>query len=217
MTADEPQGCLLSLLRLFGLGGSVSVPSRLSYRLADGLLTPAELAFYRVLRGLVSENSLICPKVRLSDVFVVPRGDGRQAAMNRINQKHVDFLLCDPETLQPVLAIELDDASHERKKRQDRDATVDEIFAAAGLPLVHVRAAAAYSPQDLRRLIEQAGEAAPIPAVTTAVPSKSSDQPVCRRCGSQMILRTAKKGSATGSQFWGCPNYPQCRETLPME
>lgn len=43
--------------------------------------------------------------------------------------------------LEPVLAIELDEKSHQRKDRKDRDAFVDQVFQAAALPLLHVPAA----------------------------------------------------------------------------
>lgn len=33
----------------------------------------------------------------------------------------------------------------------------------------------------------------------------------CPRCGSKLILRTAKKGSNAGNQFYGCSNFPKCR------
>ncbi|NLF86464.1 MAG: hypothetical protein GX571_10215 [Lentisphaerae bacterium] len=26
-----------------------------------------------------------------------------------------------------------------------------------------------------------------------------------------MVLRTARRGSNAGNQFWGCSNYPRCR------
>ena len=35
----------------------------------------------------------------------------------------------------------------------------------------------------------------------------------CPRCGGELVLRTAKKGNNTGSQFYGCSNYPKCRYT----
>lgn len=37
--------------------------------------------------------------------------------------------------------------------------------------------------------------------------------PACPQCGSLMALRTAKSGKNTGSQFWGCTNYPDCKGT----
>ncbi|MBU4349933.1 topoisomerase DNA-binding C4 zinc finger domain-containing protein [bacterium] len=38
----------------------------------------------------------------------------------------------------------------------------------------------------------------------------------CPKCGSPMILRIAKRGSNTGGKFYGCSNYPRCKETLPI-
>ncbi len=39
------------------------------------------------------------------------------------------------------------------------------------------------------------------------------NNPICPKCGSQMVLRTAKKGRSAGSQFWGCRNFPSCKVT----
>ncbi len=36
----------------------------------------------------------------------------------------------------------------------------------------------------------------------------------CSKCGSEMVLRTAKKGANAGDQFWGCSRFPKCRTTL---
>lgn len=38
-------------------------------------------------------------------------------------------------------------------------------------------------------------------------------RPQCPRCGSELVLRTAKKGANTGSQFYGCSSFPKCRYT----
>ncbi len=40
--------------------------------------------------------------------------------------------------------------------------------------------------------------------------------PSCPRCGSAMVLRTARKGPNAGGQFWGCPRYPNCRGILNL-
>lgn len=39
---------------------------------------------------------------------------------------------------------------------------------------------------------------------------------VCPKCGSAMVLRTAKTGKNKGQKFWGCSNYPRCRKTMPV-
>ena len=35
----------------------------------------------------------------------------------------------------------------------------------------------------------------------------------CPECGNHMVLRTARKGSNSGAQFWGCSKFPSCRGT----
>lgn len=41
--------------------------------------------------------------------------------------------------------------------------------------------------------------------------------PVCPKCGSRMIKRTAEKGMRTGEQFWGCSKFPACRSTRSIK
>ena len=131
MSSNNP-GCLSSFLRIFGLGGkpaSIPVepppPVPLPYKTRDDFLSPAEASFLRVLSGLVQGRVMICPKVGLSDIFYVSQPNQNAAFYNKINRKHVDFLLCDPQTLRPSLAIELDDSSHQRPDRIERDKFVD--------------------------------------------------------------------------------------------
>jgi ribosomal protein L37AE/L43A len=37
-----------------------------------------------------------------------------------------------------------------------------------------------------------------------------SSNTVCPKCGSNLVLRTAKKGKNCGKQFYGCSRYPTC-------
>ncbi|MDF1831175.1 MAG: NERD domain-containing protein [Porticoccaceae bacterium] len=41
--------------------------------------------------------------------------------------------------------------------------------------------------------------------------SDATSEQKCPKCGSAMLLRTAKRGSNTGNQFWGCSEYPACK------
>lgn len=36
--------------------------------------------------------------------------------------------------------------------------------------------------------------------------------PTCPKCGIPMVKRVAKKGDNIGEEFWGCPNFPRCRQ-----
>ena len=123
------------------------------YYLRKSLLTPAERSFLGVLEPLLPPGTRLFAKVRLEDIFGVVSGltrGERQAARNRINRKHVDFLVVRTTDLTPVAGVELDDSSHDEEDRQLRDAFVDEVFASAKLPLLHVPAQKAYNPADIK-------------------------------------------------------------------
>lgn len=42
---------------------------------------------------------------------------------------------------------------------------------------------------------------------------KNKNNPSCPRCGKSMVLRTARKGSGAGTEFWGCSGFPSCKAT----
>ena len=217
--SSESPGCLGWLLRLFRTEprGTPSLP----YRLRDDFLSPAEMTFYRALCSATGNRFVVCPKVNLGDLFFVARPNENQSYRNRIDRKHLDFLLCDPMTIRPVLGIELDDSSHKRASRQERDQLVDDVFKAAGLPLGHVRVHASYDVADLSRWLSQyLGTGPAATAATTASaaspPTRITDEPVCPKCGVPMVVRVASRGDRQGERFYGCPNYPRCREAMPM-
>jgi restriction system protein len=38
--------------------------------------------------------------------------------------------------------------------------------------------------------------------------------PTCPQCDIKMVMRESKKDRSNGGQFWGCPRYPRCKQTL---
>jgi hypothetical protein len=122
----------------------------LPYRKTDHLLTPAERSFYEVLRRIIGDDLRLFVKVRLADLVWLPHDiENRQAHVNRVAAKHIDFVLCDPRTLAPVLAVELDDSSHAARHRQQRDALVNEVLRAVGLPLLRVPVKRSYDASEV--------------------------------------------------------------------
>lgn len=153
---ESPSGCLFSIFRLLGIGqaGATTETEKvpLPYRRKDFLLSRAEASFYGALNNAVAGQYLIFAKVRLADLLYIPRGtESRQSAFNRIQSKHIDFVLCFVDGVKPCLAIELDDASHDEEDRRARDGFVEAALATAGLPFLRVRAAASYNIEQLRQ------------------------------------------------------------------
>jgi hypothetical protein len=134
---------------------------RLPYRKSDHLLTAAERGFWGVLSQVVDGGYHVAWKVRMADLLWVPDGTGdRQRHLNRILAKHIDFVLCDPRSSEPVVAIELDDSSHEASDRRRRDAFVDAALRDAGLPLLRVPVRRSYVAGEIAALIrERVGQA----------------------------------------------------------
>lgn len=126
------------------------------YERIEALFSPAEVAFLRALDAAVGDRYRVFAKVRLTDL-VRPRPGltkkAWQTARNRIDRKHVDYVLCNAENLSPFCAIELDDSSHKRQSRRERDAQVDRILKECGLPLVRVAAQRSYDITILRRAV----------------------------------------------------------------
>lgn len=210
MYDNQPQGCLAAILRLIGIRlTGPSAVEQLPYRQRDDFLSASELSFYRVLATALDGSYTICPKVNLADIFYVARPNENLSYRNKINQKHVDFLLCDLTTMKPLVGVELDDSSHTRSDRQNRDQFVDGVFEVAGIPILHVTAANGYNPQQLVQLVCQAVTGR---MVQENLAAEELSTPTCPKCGIGMVLRTAKKGVQQGESFWGCYNYPKCRE-----
>ena len=133
----------------------------LPYRKSEYLLTKAERALYEVLLQSVDEDLLVFPKIRVLDLLWLPKGtENRQTFMNRVQSKHVDFVLCRKDTVSPEVVIELNDKSHRAKSRQQRDEFLESVFRAAGLAFLPIRAQSAYDTRELTRLIKEARQGA---------------------------------------------------------
>gem|GEM_PF-2390846 len=51
------------------------------------------------------------------------------------------------------------------------------------------------------------------PSVQIPDPVTTTSPPLCPACGVAMVLRTARHGERQGERFYGCTNFPRCRQT----
>lgn len=129
------------------------------YEPQDALLTPAERSFFGVLEQVAGSQFRLFAKVRLADIVNVKpaRGENRsgwQSALNRITSKHVDFVLCDQKSFRIVGIVELDDKSHRRSDREERDDFLDAALQQADIPILRIPARSSYSTNELRNQID---------------------------------------------------------------
>jgi len=211
---NQNKGCLAAIFRVFGRNGDTSRADAASpqtlqkypYQLKEPFLSPAEVEFYKVLSSVIPTDVAILAKTRLANIIkvdrtIVPYSSEARLYFNKIVQKHVDFLLCQAETLNPLVGVELDNSSHQEPERANRDDLVDNIFEAANLPLVRIQVQEKYDQEAIAHLL--------IPFWgSTASPS-------CPKCDQTMLIRTAKSGEHQGKKFFVCPDTKNCRTYFP--
>lgn len=115
----------------------------MTYELKVNVLSNNEIVMYRVLeRYCIKNNLILLSKIRMADfIKTIYVGDQEtyDEALSNVWAKHVDFLICDPNGFKPKVAIELDDSTHDREDRKERDEFVDKVYRRINLPIYHFR------------------------------------------------------------------------------
>lgn len=130
------------------------------YRKSKSVLTYRERILLRAVRRAAAGEYTVLMKVRMADfVWLANEPQDRKFHNSQILCKHVDFLLCDKLTVEPLLVIELDDSSHKSYDHAERDRFKNETFDAVGIPYIRMQVQEQYDTDDLRtQMHEKIGE-----------------------------------------------------------
>lgn len=94
-------------------------------------LTDNEKHFYKVLREACGNTLVICPQVSMGALLDVNKNKYDEQTYWRLKQKFamkiIDYVICDAQSLNPVLIVELDDKTHKLSKDVKRDAYTSNI------------------------------------------------------------------------------------------
>jgi hypothetical protein len=103
------------------------------------LTQPEQVLYHRLIRAL--PDHVVLAQVQVSRVLGVKKGANFYAWNNRINRLSYDFVICGKDST-AIVAIELDDKSHESSARLATDAKKAKASQDAGLRLIrwHVKA-----------------------------------------------------------------------------
>ena len=149
---------IIAVIFLGSRGGSLlekpGKTDKAKYRYAKRqyLMTRAEHDCYKLVRGL-GDKYFVFAQVHLPQI--VTEKVSRQnwtAARWHIDRKSVDFVIASKDTVSPLLAIELDDWSHNREDRKDRDREVERILEEAEVPLLRITDMEDLTARVLRKL-----------------------------------------------------------------
>ena len=123
------------------------------YRTRDAVMNKSEMAFFFDLQKKLPSGYYIFPNMRIADFIDAVDGEGFYNRRNKILPKHIDFLICD-QYFKPVVAIEVNGSSHQRRDRVERDELVRKIFAEAKLPLEWVDVGTSFA-ESVGRVMSQ--------------------------------------------------------------
>lgn len=121
------------------------------YKKVDYLLTKNELKFYRILKQITDKlgYSIFC---QVSLYQIVNSKDFKD--FNKIKSKSIDFVITQ-ENCKILICIELDDFTHERQKRIERDNFINKLFKDLGIKLLRIPVQNFYNIEELETKIKE--------------------------------------------------------------
>lgn len=174
--------------------------------IARDVLTDAEKQLYHFMKENIcqKEKIEIFIKVRVADLIDVnTKAVKSRDALWKITNKHVDFLVCERNTLEPLCVIELDDYTHNNDEAIQRDLFVMQSLRVCGIETARIRTKIAnISKSDLEYAENLINERL---------------APNCPRCGLKMVTKKSMKAYNKGHRFYACPNNIDCRETIDID
>ncbi len=127
----------------------------LPYRKRQFLMTKAEYVFNKVLEEVIGDKYYIGRQVPLSDlVEVIDSYKWNKSWRSKIDKKTIDFVLFNKAGYTPYLAIELDDSSHNRPDRMQRDEFVEDVLEKVGIRIERIKNAYSYNIEVIAELIK---------------------------------------------------------------
>ena len=148
---------IIGASKLLGGGadlGNRKVKPKYRYQKKNFFMSKAEHECYKALIKALGDRFCIFAQVHLSTIVDHKiKGQSWKGAFSHINRKSVDFVLCEKEYISPILAIELDDSSHERPDRQKRDCEVERILDDAGVSLLRIKNHGRFDPEVLNEKV----------------------------------------------------------------
>lgn len=123
------------------------------------VITLNELNFYTVLMEVAKELDLILfSQVSLYNILETKNNldySTKTTYFNKIASKSIDFVLVDKKDCRIKLCIELDDPTHKKKSRIERDKFINELFKDLEINLIRYPSYSVYYKDTLKKRIQE--------------------------------------------------------------
>lgn len=129
------------------------------------LFSPVERSFLGLLEKAVQNEYRIINRVKLADVLEVrdvAADKNRRSILLKLNAKYLDYVLCNPETMQVIAVLDLVNTHNKEGHKAVPDWFVSGALEAAGVPYLRIGIKAGYSVIELQAaLAAKLGKPAP--------------------------------------------------------
>lgn len=122
--------------------------------LPKALLTENEKRWFKAIKESVP-HAHVFGQVALNQLVRAANGKQWRSAKNKIDPRSIDFVVLSEE-LAVLLAIEIDDKSHEAANRQIDDEKKNVALRSAGIPLLRIPATPALPVEEIKKRIVDA-------------------------------------------------------------
>ena len=131
--------------------------SQYKYYAKSYVMTSRENECFKILNEVFSSKWFVIPQVHLSALLDYRvKGQNWNAAFRHINGKSVDFVLIGKESYKVICAIELDDSTHSRSDRIERDVEIERMFKEARIPLARIGRFESMTKSEIAKIITDA-------------------------------------------------------------
>lgn len=131
--------------------------SQYKYYAKSYVMTSRENDCFKILNEIFSSKWFVVPQVHLSALLDYRvKGQNWNAAFRHINGKSVDFVLIGKESYKVVCAIELDDSTHSKPDRKERDIEIERMFKGARIPLARISKFESMTKPEIAKVVTDA-------------------------------------------------------------
>jgi len=131
--------------------------SQYKYYAKSYVMTSRENECFKILNEIFSSKWFVVPQVHLSALLDYRvKGQNWNAAFRHINGKSVDFVLIGKESYRVICAIELDDSTHNKPERKERDVEIERMFEEARIPLARIAKFESMTKPEIAKVVTDA-------------------------------------------------------------
>jgi hypothetical protein len=182
------------------------------YVVREPLLSESHLALLRMLWQILRPSVYqVFPDWWLSQVVDIRKtedGNIHEAHAQRLQNKRVDFVICDSQAkVRGIILLEPENRAEQKLKQQVEARFIESLLTNVDIPVLFL---AENEKHEIKQIACLLSERFKLNLTQKSSISKPA-MPACPKCGAAMKKTQAKTGQYAGQWLFVCSDYPRCR------